>query len=93
MSENEPRTPPMPEPSLAVLISSIGGQAMMHLGMAPNPMTNQREVDLNQAKYAIDLLQILKEKTRGNLTDGERRVLDGLLYDLRMRYVEANRGE
>ena len=86
-----PKTPPLPEPSLAILVSGLAAQALMHLGAGANPVTNKVETDLGQAKYTIDLLQVLKEKTQGNLTDDEKRVLEGLLYDLRMRYVDAAR--
>jgi hypothetical protein len=47
------------------------------------------EVDLEAAKYSIDILSVLKEKTKGNLTPDETRYLDGMLYEFRMRYVET----
>ena len=68
----------------------IGGfavQTLVHLGRMSNPMTNQSAVDLPNAKYSIDILGILQEKTRGNLTPGEDEYLSNLLRDLRMEYV------
>ena len=56
-----------------------------------NPLTGKTEKSLDQAKYMIDLLQLLKDKTAGNLDKDEQNLLNGCLYDLRMKYVEACR--
>jgi Domain of unknown function (DUF1844) len=94
--ERPPQTPPQdsgpraaaPEGiDLASFLISLGTQAFMHLGDIPNPMTQQREKDLPAAKQMIDLLGILQEKTKGNLTADEERLLQQLLLDLRLRYV------
>ena len=82
---------PLPEPSLKTFVSGLAGQVLISLGLFENPATGKREVDLEQAKYSIDLLQILKDKMRGNLTDEEEKLVSTMLYDLRMRYVEACR--
>ena len=99
--ENEPETtpateetrprPPLPEPSLKTFISGMAGQVLINLGLYKNPATGQSEKDVEQAKYSIDLLQILKDKMHGNLTDEEEKLINAILYDLRMRYVEACR--
>ena len=83
--------PPLPEPSLKTFISGLGGQVLINLGAFPNPATGKVDKDLEQAKYSIDLLDILKDKMRGNLTDEESKLVETMLYDLRMRYVEACR--
>ena len=83
--------PPLPEPSLKTFVSGLAGQVLINLGGFPNPVSGKKEVDLEQAKYSIDLLEILKEKMRGNLDDEEDKLLETMLYDLRMRYVEACR--
>jgi hypothetical protein len=83
--------PPLPEANLKVFVSTLATQALVHLGFMESPVTGKRERDLEQAKYTIDLLQVLKDKTKGNLDADEQRLLDGYLYDLRMRYVEASR--
>ncbi len=70
----------------------LSTQALLHLGEIPNPMTRALERDLGAAKQVIDILGILREKTRGNLEPGEEALLDSVLYDLRMRYVELVRG-
>ena len=83
--------PPLPEPSLKTFVSGMAGQVLVNLGAVPNPVTGKPEVSLEQAKYSIDLLQILQDKTKGNLTDEEDKLMRTILYDLRMRYVEACR--
>jgi hypothetical protein len=70
----------------------FGTTGLLHLGAAPDPTGGQRRVDLGQAKETIELLELLKEKTAGNLTIAEAEVLDGVLFDLRCRYVDAAKG-
>ena len=72
-------------------LSGLAGQVLISLGQVESPITKKREPDMQRAKQTIDLLQVLKAKTKGNLTEEERKYLDGLLYDLRMRYLAANR--
>ena len=69
-------------------ISSLAFQAMVFLGDIPNPVSHQVERHPQQAKFIIDTLAILQEKTTGNLTKEESDMLNGSLYELRMRYVE-----
>jgi hypothetical protein len=83
--------PPLPEPSLKTFVSGLAGQVLINLGLFDNPLTGKRETNLEQAKYSIDLLQILNDKMQGNLTDEEAKLISAILYDLRMRYVEACR--
>jgi hypothetical protein len=64
---------------------------MMSLGQFPDPMTQQRRRDLVQAKHTIDILLMLRDKTRGNLTAEEARLLQELLPQLQMAYVTASR--
>lgn len=68
----------------------IGGfavQTLVHLGKMSNPMSGKTDVDLANAKYSIDILGVLQEKTQGNLTPEEDEYLSNLLRDLRMEYV------
>lgn len=81
------------EPSFPLFISGLGMQALVALGEMENPITKKKETDLNQARYLIDILQILQEKTSNNATDEEKQMLDGLLYQLRMVYVEKLNSE
>ena len=77
-----------PPPSFEVIISTFATQAAVALGQVANPVTNKTETDLEQAKFAIDLLQILEEKSKGNLTDEEEGLMTDILYRLRMLFVD-----
>lgn len=78
----------LPEPNFAMFLSSLSMQAMMALGELPIPGTNQRREDLEQARYLIDTLGLLQQKTQGNLTPEESQFLDNALYELRLRYTQ-----
>jgi hypothetical protein len=66
----------------------------VHFGDIPDPMTNERRpVDLEAAEQLIEILAMLEDKTRGNLTAEERQLLEQLLYELRMRFVEAKKSQ
>jgi hypothetical protein len=79
---------PLPEISFASFIMSLGTSVFFHLGDLPHPETGVADKNLPMAKQTIDLLGILREKTRHNLTPEEENIFDHLLYDLRMRYVK-----
>ena len=81
-----PETGPV-EARFDVFVSGLSMEALIGLGDLPHPMTKKRGVNLPQAKYLIDLLGILEEKTRGNLTAEEAQLLQDVLYQLRMRYL------
>jgi len=80
----------LPDPDFKVLVSTFATQAAVALGQVPNPATSEKTVDLQQAKFAIDLLQILDDKTKGNRTDDEDQFLEDCLYQLRMVYIDAS---
>jgi len=84
---------PPPEMDFRLHCYSIHYQAMIALGLAPNPMTGETEKDLGLAKRMIDTLEMLREKTEGNRTDEETKALMGWLFELRMRYVEVSKSE
>ena len=69
-------------------LSSLAYQVMIFLGEIPNPMTNMPEANVEQAKFIIDTLTVLREKTKGNLSKKENDFLNGSLYQLQMKYVE-----
>lgn len=75
------------------LVVSMSHSALLHLGDAPDPTTGGREKNLPLARQSIDLLAMLQEKTRGNLSGNEERVLSQAIYDLRMRFVEVAQGK
>ena len=68
-------------------ISTLAVQAMMALGEVPHPQTRERHEDLAQAKYLIDVIRVLSEKTQGNLTAHEASEIKNLLYQLQMKFV------
>ena len=74
------------------LVLSLGSSVIVHLGEAPDPTTDQKreKPEFAMAQQSIDLLAMLQEKTRGNLTPDEARFLDNMLYDLRMLYVQVS---
>lgn len=74
--------------SFSILVMSIASSAAMSLGLAPNPQTNKIEKDKNMAKFNIDLLLILQEKTKKNLTDDECKFLDSIVADLQLKFID-----
>jgi len=80
-----------PEPDFKFFISTLSLQASIALGYIPNPATNKTEEDLTQAKFLIDTLNMLKEKTKGNLSQEESAFLENLLYELRMGYISKTK--
>ena len=74
------------------LVLSLGSSAIVHLGEAPDPVSGQKadKPDFTMAQQSIDLLAMLQEKTRGNLTAEEARFLENMLFDLRMLYVQVS---
>ena len=84
--------PKAPQLDFNAFVLSLGSSALVHLGEMPDPVTGQTaKPDLALAQQSIDLLALLEEKTRGNLTADERGFLDKLLYELRVKFVEAAR--
>ncbi len=81
----------LPRVDFATFVLSLSHSALMHLGEAPNPETGSVEKNLPLARQTIDLIAMLEEKTRGNLTGDEERLIGQILFDLRMRYVELSK--
>ena len=79
-----------PQPTFTFFIATLGVQASIFLGDIPSPVSNKPEVDLKQARFLIDTLDMIKEKTKGNLDKEEGDLLENLLYELRLRYVQKN---
>lgn len=78
----------MPEMNFTTFILSLNASALVHLGIQTDPLTGGQTENLLVAKQTIDILAMLDEKTKGNLTDDERRLLTHVLYELRMLYVK-----
>jgi hypothetical protein len=79
-----------PKADLTSLLVMLYGDAMANMGQAPDPMSGRPHVDLDQARFAIDLLAMLQEKTRGNRTPDENSVLEEMLAALRMGFVRLS---
>jgi len=77
--------------SFVNFLSTLATNAAAALGAMPHPVTGQRSLDLDSGKYWLDVLGMLREKTKGNLHPQESRLLEGLLGDLRMQYVQLVR--
>ena len=78
--------------SFAAFVLSLAHTAAVHFGDIPDPVSGQKsEVNLPAAQQMIDILALLEEKTRGNLGAEERQLLEQLVYELRLRYVEATK--
>ena len=79
---------PLPEINFSTFVFSLNTSALLHLGEVPDPATGKEQEDLPMAKQTIDLIAMLEEKTRGNLTPDEENLVKHILYDLRLRYVQ-----
>jgi hypothetical protein len=81
------------EVNFASFVLSLSTSAMYHFGDFPDPVSKKAERNLPAAKQTIDILSMLKDKTAGNLDEGEKNLIDGMLFELRIRYVkEKDRG-
>ncbi len=78
----------MPELNFMTFLLSLNSSALVHLGMEADPTSAANMKNLPVAKQTIDVIAMLEEKTRGNLTDEERRLLTNILYELRLLYVK-----
>ena len=83
--------PHLPAVDFHTFVLSLGSSALLHLGEIEHPDVGAPQTDLPLAKHTIDILVMLEEKTRGNLTAAEEKLIASLLYDLRLRYVEAQK--
>ncbi|HIJ78829.1 MAG: DUF1844 domain-containing protein [Desulfobulbaceae bacterium] len=80
----------MPEVTFTTLIMSLNTSALFHLGELEDPITGQNGKDLVLAGHTIDTLQLLRDKTKGNLTEKEQQLLDNILADLKIRYANKD---
>lgn len=76
--------------SFSTLALSLASSAVLAMGLEKNPQTGKIEKDLDLARFNIDMLNLLKDKTRNNLTPDEQRFLDSILSDLQMKFVGIN---
>ena len=88
--KESPPPPPLPEVNFSTFIVSLSTEVLFHLGEFPHPVSGEKQKDLPMAKHVIDTLAMLKEKTQGNLSDEEQKLMEGMLYDLRMAFIRAS---
>ena len=81
----------LPQVDFSTFVLSLSHSALMHLGEAPNPETGRVERNLPLARQTIDLIGMLDEKTKGNLSGEEERLIGQILFDLRLRFVELSK--
>ena len=77
------------ELGFSTFILSLSTSALVHLGELPDPVTNEKGSNLQLAKQTISVIELLKEKTKGNLTEEEEKLIDTVLYDIRLKYVKV----
>jgi len=82
----------LPPPDFMVFVTGLATQALVAMGAAPDPFTGEVNVRLDVARYHIDLIAVLEEKTRGNLTREEAAAMRAVLSDLRMQFVAVSEG-
>ncbi|MDF1553284.1 MAG: DUF1844 domain-containing protein [Deferrisomatales bacterium] len=83
------RSPPLPPVDFSSFVLGLGQMTLIHLGEMPEPFSGKVEKDLAQASHTIDLLDLLAEKTRGNLSADEAQLLGNLRRELKLKYVQA----
>ena len=81
------------KPSFLQFFSGLAGEVLIHLGYYENPITRKKTTNLPLARYTLDIMGMLEEKTKGNLSQDEDKYIKAVLYDLRMRFVDASRHE
>lgn len=77
------------EASFSILAMSIASSAVMAMGLAPDPQSGKTQKDKNMARFNIDLLVMLQEKTKNNLTDEEKKFLENIVSDLQLKFVQS----
>lgn len=79
----------MPQVTFTSLVLSLNTTALYHMGELVHPESGEKHVDLELVKHTIDTLVLLQDKSKGNLDNDEKQLLDKVLYDLKMRFVKA----
>lgn len=87
----EPAEGEMPKADFIEITRMLASQTLLYLGAMPDPETGKRMVSLEMAQFHIDMLGVLEDKTKGNLTPQEQTFLTKILYELRMQYVEIGK--
>lgn len=75
----------------STFILSLNASSMIHMGEIPDPVDKTRSVNLPAAKHTVEILEIIQDKTAGNLDETERKLLEDILYNLRLKYVQLSK--
>jgi D-alanyl-D-alanine carboxypeptidase len=86
---HDPADIQMPPASLELLVTTLATEALVALGQVPHPATGELHSHRNQAQYLIDTIDVLRQKTKGNLTPDEERMIESILHQLRMVFLET----
>jgi uncharacterized protein DUF1844 len=84
--------PAFPSASFEMLVTTLATEALVALGQVPHPLSGKAELQPDQAKYLIDTLDVLQQKTKGNLTPAEQELIDSILHQMRMLFVAVASG-
>ncbi len=95
MSDEKKRKPASGELTMdfSAFILSLNASSLIHLGEIPDPESRSRGVNIPAAKHTIEILEIIKDKTAGNLDDDEDKLLDDILYTLRLKFLQHSKAE
>lgn len=91
--QSQPNAEQLPPPTLDILVRNLFFQATVAMGQLPSPITNKVEKSPAQARYTIDMINMLYEKTEGNRTEEETQIMKQVLYELRMQFINMQGGE
>src|SRR3954452_16482574 len=80
---------PMPPATFELLLTTLATEALVAMGQVPDPATGKPQAQRNQAKYLIDTFDVLREKTKGNLSADEQELLESMLHQLRMLFIQS----
>lgn len=89
MDEKEPKK--LPPIDFKIFVLSLASSAQIHMGAVPDPTTQKTAKNLDLARQTIDIITILNEKTKGNLTEEEGKLMEQILYSLRLQFIEAQK--
>ncbi len=81
----------LPEVSLSTFVLSLASSALTHLGEVPHPETGKKNVDMQIAQHTIDVLDMLQDKLKNGISEEEQKLMDGILYELRMKFVAVRK--
>ncbi|MEA3358348.1 MAG: DUF1844 domain-containing protein [Thermodesulfobacteriota bacterium] len=89
--KKEEMTGPLPEVNFSSFILSLSSSVLLHLGEIADPISGEKRKNMDLAKQSIDIISMLQDKTKGNISQDEEKLIEQMLFDLRMRFFEASK--